>query len=297
MGLNVELFIDSVDDSLKCALCNAVFEEPVLTSCGHVYCVACLRDWVGKRGSCPRSCKQISCLDEDVTRLLPLQNLVNRLKVRCVHYVKGCEAVHAVDGMLAHMEVCEYERETPRVDKGTAATTTMAGSIISSYSDQRGVVVGGGFEKPPEVSEFSQVLVCKKGCGLPLLFQDSSDHDCVKSLQAQVGSLQAKLTRTEHDKEKVSQRLVKREECMQERFTQLEKELKQYQEQTLKYERVTTDQRSQIKYLQRQLDCDQVRFAALNTSVIYIYIDNNVIHRRFQAQYIIAYSLHTMIQD
>lgn len=281
MGLNVELFIDSVDECLKCTLCNAVFDEPVVTSCGHVYCVACLRDWVGKRGSCPRSCKQISFVDEDITHLLPLQKLVNQLRVRCVHHVKGCEAVHAVDGMLAHMEACEYERGAPRENttKTTTTKTTMAGSnIISSYINSEQPPTGGGCcrEKPPEVSEFSQVLVCKKGCGLPLLFQDSTDHDCVRSLQAQVGSLQAKLTRTEHDKEKVSQRLVRREECMQERFTQLEKELREYQEQTLKYERIAMDQCSQIKYLQRQLDhrCDEVGFAALNNSVVYIDVDN-----------------------
>ena len=241
MGFKVELFVDPVDDSLKCDLCKAVYQDPVVTSCGHVYCAGCLRDWVGKREYCPRSCKQIS-LEKDITHLLPLQNLVNRLRIRCVNNAKGCEVVRAVVDMLEHMEVCDYAREDP--------------STTVNYSD-------GARSEQPEVSEFSQVLVCKKGCGLPLLFQDSGNHDCVKSLQTQVCSLQGKLTRAEHDKEKVSQRLVKREECMQERFTQLETELKWYQEQTQNYERQANDQRSQIKYLQRQLNShpDQVRFA------------------------------------
>ncbi|XP_028398452.1 PDZ domain-containing RING finger protein 4-like isoform X2 [Dendronephthya gigantea] len=136
--------------------------------------------------------------------------------------------------MLAHLEVCDYTK------KDSVTGLPSATCSIDRLS-------------APEVG-MSQVFVCSKGCGLPLLFQDSSEHDCVKSLQAQVSSLQTKLTRSEHEREKVSARLVKREEAMQERFTQLERDLRAYQEQTLNYERRSRDQRSQINYLRRQLD-------------------------------------------
>ncbi|XP_046840876.1 E3 ubiquitin-protein ligase PDZRN3-like isoform X2 [Xenia sp. Carnegie-2017] len=134
--------------------------------------------------------------------------------------------------MLAHLEVCDYAKKDAKIIERAIYTNEQASTIGS----------------------LNQVFVCAKGCGLPLLFHDASEHDCVKSLQAQVQSLQAKLSRSEHEREKVSARLVKREESMQERFTQLEQDLRLYQEQTLNYELKTRDQNSQINYLKRQLD-------------------------------------------
>lgn len=235
MGFQLELFVDPVEESLKCDLCCSVFRDPVITSCSHVYCEQCLRDWLKERTDCPNGCKQIS-LENDITHLLPLQILVERLRTRCANFTQGCEVVTTLADMLAHLEVCDYTK------KDGISSLAAASCSIEQVSQ-------------PEVRAQSQVFVCNKGCGLPLLFQDTSEHDCVKSLQAQVSSLQSKLTRSEHEREKVSARLVKREECMQERFTQLEKDLRSYQEQTLNYERRSRDQRSQINYLRRQLDC------------------------------------------
>lgn len=233
MGFELGLFVDNIERSLICNICNAVYQAPVITSCGHVYCEKCLKVWLSNRTECPEACKEIS-FENDVTRLLPLQILVERLRTRCVNFKQGCEVVTSLIEMLAHLEVCDYTKKD-------SVTSLPAASV----SIER---VSG-----PEVG-VSQVFVCSKGCGLPLLFQDSSEHDCVKSLQAQVSSLQTKLTRSEHEREKVSARLVKREDAMQERFTQLERDLRAYQEQTLNYERRSRDQRSQINYLRRQLD-------------------------------------------
>ncbi len=234
MGFQLALFIDPVDESLKCDLCNAVYQYPVITSCDHVYCEQCLIEWLNNRTECPKACKQIS-FEKDVTRLLPLQILVEQLRTHCVNFTEGCEVVTTLAEMLAHLEVCDYTKKDmvnglPRI---TCSTEQISG---------------------PEVKSLNQVFVCSKGCGLPLLFQDSTEHDCVKSLQSQVCSLQTKLTRSEHEREKVAARLVKREEAMQERFTQLERDLRSYQEQTLNYELRSRDQRSQINYLRRQLD-------------------------------------------
>ena len=234
MGFPLELFIDTVNESLKCDLCNAVYRDPVITSCDHVYCEQCLKEWLKNRTDCPRVCKQIS-FEKDVTHLFPLQKLVERLRTRCVNFTEGCETVTSLADMLAHLEVCDYTRK----DMVSALPRNACSTERISQ---------------PEVNSLNQVFVCSKGCGLPLLFQDSSEHDCVKSLQAQVCSLQTKLSRSEHEREKVSARLVKREEAMQERFTQLEKDLRSYQEQTLNYELHSRDQQSQINYLRRQLD-------------------------------------------
>ena len=239
MGYPLELFVDSVDESLKCDLCNAVYRNPVITSCDHVYCQQCLKEWLSDRAECPRACREIS-LEKDTTHLIPLQILVEQLRTRCVNFTEGCKVVLSLAEMLAHLEMCDYTKK--EVTRAACSTERVC---------------------QPEVNSLNQVFVCSKGCGLPLLFQDSTEHDCVKSLYAQVCSLQTKLTRSEHEREKVSARLVKREEAMQERFTQLERDLRSYQEQTLNYELQSRDQRSQINYLRRQLDSrgsDQVSY-------------------------------------
>jgi hypothetical protein len=244
MGFHLELFIDPVDESLKCDLCHSVYRDPVITSCDHVYCEQCLKEWLVNRTECPKSCKQIS-FERDVTRLFPLQILVEKLRTHCVNFTEGCEVVTTLSEMLAHLEVCDYTKKDIGVTRKTCSSEQLSA---------------------PEVNSLNQVFVCNKGCGLPLLFQDSTEHDCVKSLQAQVSSLQTKLTRSEHEREKVAARLVKREEAMQERFTQLERDLRSYQEQTLNYELHSRDQRSQINYLKKQLDSrgsDQVSFYSL----------------------------------
>lgn len=231
MGYRCEIFVDPIPDSLLCDLCNNVYRCPVITSCDHVYCEECLRSWMTNNVHCPKGCREIT-FEQNVTHLLPLQILVGQLNTRCVNYAEGCDVVTQLSDMLAHLEVCDYVKKDAKILERAIYTNEQASTIGS----------------------LNQVFVCAKGCGLPLLFHDASEHDCVKSLQAQVQSLQAKLSRSEHEREKVSARLVKREESMQERFTQLEQDLRLYQEQTLSYELKTRDQNSQINYLKRQLD-------------------------------------------
>ena len=113
----------------------------------------------------------------------------------------------------------------------------------------------------PETREFARVVVCENGCGLPLLYQDSSTHDCIKALQTQVASLQMKLTRAEQEKELACERIARREEANQDRILNLENELHSYQVQVLNFERQLKEYRLQVGFFQKKADvrCDQVR--------------------------------------
>ncbi|KAJ5743928.1 hypothetical protein N7533_008798 [Penicillium manginii] len=52
----------------KCTLCLEVFKDPSVTTCGHVFCWTCVRDWVREKPECPL-CRQEVLL----AKVLPLR--------------------------------------------------------------------------------------------------------------------------------------------------------------------------------------------------------------------------------
>jgi peroxin-10 len=52
----------------KCTLCLEVFKDPSVTTCGHVFCWVCVRDWVREKPECPL-CRQEVLL----SKVLPLR--------------------------------------------------------------------------------------------------------------------------------------------------------------------------------------------------------------------------------
>ncbi|KAJ5806361.1 uncharacterized protein N7503_003963 [Penicillium pulvis] len=52
----------------KCTLCLDAFKDPSLTTCGHVFCWICVRDWVREKPECPL-CRQEVLL----SKILPLR--------------------------------------------------------------------------------------------------------------------------------------------------------------------------------------------------------------------------------
>lgn len=52
----------------KCTLCLEAFKDPSVTTCGHVFCWVCVRDWVREKPECPL-CRQ----DVLLSKVLPLR--------------------------------------------------------------------------------------------------------------------------------------------------------------------------------------------------------------------------------
>lgn len=52
----------------KCTLCLELFKDPSVTTCGHVFCWTCVRDWVQEKPECPL-CRQ----EVLASKILPLR--------------------------------------------------------------------------------------------------------------------------------------------------------------------------------------------------------------------------------
>ncbi|BCR87633.1 ubiquitin-protein ligase peroxin 10 [Aspergillus chevalieri] len=52
----------------RCTLCLELFKDPSVTTCGHVFCWTCVRDWVREKPECPL-CRQ----DVILSKVLPLR--------------------------------------------------------------------------------------------------------------------------------------------------------------------------------------------------------------------------------
>lgn len=52
----------------KCTLCLEVMNDPSVTTCGHVFCWACIRDWVKEKPECPLCRQRVTA-----SKLLPLR--------------------------------------------------------------------------------------------------------------------------------------------------------------------------------------------------------------------------------
>ena len=86
MGFDTDMFVNPVDDNLRCTICFSVYDRPC-TVCenGHVYCKPCIAAWEGNTGNqqnkkCP-DCRgvmpQVKVLNQ------PLQRIVLNLQVAC----------------------------------------------------------------------------------------------------------------------------------------------------------------------------------------------------------------------
>jgi len=94
----------SIDENLKCSICNDPFEEPVTTCCDHTFCLQCIQQWLNKHDSCP-TCRQ---LISNIQTLIPIKtrlilNMLDGLPVKC----KSCYQTNIQRGNFQdHLKIC-----------------------------------------------------------------------------------------------------------------------------------------------------------------------------------------------
>uniref|UniRef100_W5LZE6 PDZ domain containing ring finger 3 n=1 Tax=Lepisosteus oculatus TaxID=7918 RepID=W5LZE6_LEPOC len=208
MGLDVELFVDSVDPDFRCRLCTKVLEDPMSTPCGHVFCAGCILPWSVKQRQCPLYCKPISA--KELHQVLPLKNLIEKLIIRCLYHSRGCIKKVKVQDLGYHTEMCDYSPSRCR-NKGCNEVL----SLKDMDTHMR------------ESCDCRPVEMCQNGCGLLLLHKDivHGNHCCLNALRAQSGALQVKSANVEQAAKRQGIRLARRENSLLARVSALQNEV------------------------------------------------------------------------
>ncbi len=73
----------TIDLELICSICRTPFDDPCCTSCGETFCRKCITHWIeAEKGSCPH-CRQTLSTNTLNKVPRPLQNMLDRLRVKC----------------------------------------------------------------------------------------------------------------------------------------------------------------------------------------------------------------------
>ncbi|CAF1120846.1 unnamed protein product [Adineta steineri] len=97
----------SIDDNLKCAICNDPFEKPYVTSCDHTFCYTCILQQIQINKSCPLCRSSI----ENINNIMPVKtrlilNMLDSLLVKC----KFCEKKRIERGSFEdHLKICRKQ--------------------------------------------------------------------------------------------------------------------------------------------------------------------------------------------
>ena len=88
-------------EDLECPKCLELVYEPVLTSCGHLFCQRCVRDLT----KCPVCQKRLQCMRNQHD-----ERRVKGLKVKCPNWEKGCEWQGDLGNTAQHTDTnCQME--------------------------------------------------------------------------------------------------------------------------------------------------------------------------------------------
>ena len=94
----------SINDNLKCSICNDPFEKPVTTRCDHTFCYKCIEQWINTNNSCPTCRSRIA----NIKALVPVKtrlvlNMLDSLLVKC----KTCHQTEIQRGNFKdHLKIC-----------------------------------------------------------------------------------------------------------------------------------------------------------------------------------------------
>ncbi|XP_051961635.1 E3 ubiquitin-protein ligase PDZRN3-B-like [Xyrauchen texanus] len=196
MGFDLERFESPVDPELICKLCGKVLEDPLTTPCGHVFCAACVLQWLSKSNICPVQCQKIST--KELNHVLPLKNIILKLDIKCDHSERGCDRIMKLQHLPEHAEMCTFSPVTCR-NKGCDVVVSLK-DVASHLRDK---------------CEYRPVVVCQDGCGLMLTLKEESEgHCCLRALQMRNGILLAKVQDLERKLKRQSLRFSNRESSL-----------------------------------------------------------------------------------
>ena len=117
------IFVDQLEDYLKeleCPICQSIVSEPLLTSCGHLFCKECYNKLGSGRRRMGAGIRMLNNATCPVCRQGPnimqdkfTDRRVKNLKVRCINHREGCKWMGSLGDEGQHRmkhDGCDYEK-------------------------------------------------------------------------------------------------------------------------------------------------------------------------------------------
>ncbi|XP_051518179.1 E3 ubiquitin-protein ligase PDZRN3-B [Myxocyprinus asiaticus] len=228
MGFDLERFESPVDPDFICKMCGKVLEDPLTTPCGHVFCAACVLQWLTKANNCPVRCQKIST--KELNHVLPLKNLILKLDIKCDHSERGCNRVMKLQHLPVHAETCDF---SPVRCRNKGCDTVLSLKDVAEHMRDK--------------CEHRPVEVCQDGCGLMLTLKEKSgDHCCLPALKTRNGFLQAEVLSLEKKLKHQSLKFSNRERSLLSKLSALHCELHMT---ALRFQKKITEYKSRIEAL------------------------------------------------
>ncbi|BFZ02898.1 hypothetical protein BsWGS_05937 [Bradybaena similaris] len=166
-------FTPAPDPELICGICMNVLDTPYETPCHHVFCRECIVKAVKENKKCP-ICRA-RCREKQCKEVLPLvQNLINKLTMRCDNFDNGCTDLILKEFFLDHVKSCEY-------------------AMVQCQYKQCGQYL---LKRDCEKHELNTCAyrdhLCDNGCGLRIPMENINSHNCMEALVALVKDLKEK---------------------------------------------------------------------------------------------------------
>ena len=100
-GFDPDRFVSTIDDHFMCPFCKKVVRKPQeCIYCQNLMCKHCISNNI----KCPFGCDNLFV--KNPSKFAMLSYL--KLKIKCVHYSKGCEATATLKDISEHEKECEF---------------------------------------------------------------------------------------------------------------------------------------------------------------------------------------------
>ncbi|XP_065679645.1 TNF receptor-associated factor 5 isoform X2 [Hydra vulgaris] len=103
-------FLHELSDEHECPVCKMALREPILTACGHRFCLSCSEE-IRKINKgvlfCPLDKTKLK--SEQTFRDKAVERAILQLKVKCNNFLKDCQWTGELRAINNHLSSCEYQ--------------------------------------------------------------------------------------------------------------------------------------------------------------------------------------------
>ncbi|XP_064641043.1 RING finger protein 151-like [Lineus longissimus] len=256
MGYDIERFVQPINEGLLCSICRDVLKDPVQAPCEHVYCSACIQEWLIHENNCPEDRRHLWGSD-----LRPLfrymRNDLEKLQIRCQNHRADCPHVCSLGSVEAHETECGY-----------VVVKCPCEGCDKSFSRR-------SRDDHLKVCDF-RTKPCPKGCGAAILtLVETNNHSCVSELRSTLDMMRLEMdSKVDDMKKEIELRLdaqrrhmVKRESRLQEQMEVLQNQLETVDQQMTSLVETCSLQSAEIDELKKEKSQFGDSFKTLQTEL------------------------------